>query len=261
MGSKSERVRRAVEVASTDGVGVLASRLGHRASRRLLRDPRFPPIGLEIGGRAVGVGTRKKYIHNGAFALLPSGSDVVVEAGVYHGKDTALFATLADSVVGFEPSPRNYKTAKHNLRRFDNVELRNAGLWDSRDSLEIQYGAESHDDGFLDPDSGTDPTQKSATVPVMTVEEVADGFGFDRIDFLKVEAEGAQPEILDGIGDVDVGTIVVNGGGVRDGEAIGEIVLEQLHGMGYSLAAMKKGHIMFFTSEPVEFEAFPDVPS
>jgi FkbM family methyltransferase len=193
------------------------------------------------------------------FNITPTASDTVIEAGVHRGRDTATLAKLAKQVIAFEPSPRNYKKAKDNLKSFDNVTLINEGLWNEPDDLEIQYGAAGGDDGFLEPDTGeaTDPV--SENIPVNTVENYVEELDIDRVDFLKIEAEGAEPEIIKGIGDLQIRNIAVNCGEERDGEPTGKEVMQLLHPLGYELLGMKRGHILFFTLDEVTHKAFRSV--
>jgi len=53
------------------------------------------------------------------------------------------------------------------------------------------------DSSFLGPH---DKGDKSVRVPVITVERVIERHRLEKIDFLKVEAEGFEPEILAGAG-------------------------------------------------------------
>ncbi|TYT60259.1 FkbM family methyltransferase [Natrialba swarupiae] len=222
---------------------------------RLLFEPHIPPIGsMYIGGQKIGLGYRDKWIND---MVTPDESDIVIEAGVYEGKDTAMYAKMAERVVGFEPSPRNYSKAKNNLKKFDNVDIYNNGLWYEKDTLQIKYGESGVDDGFLDPD--IDSGERGEKIPVNTIESYVGEFNIPRVDFLKVEAEGAEPEILEGLGQLRPQKIAVDAGEERGGEPTGSEVLKLLQPMGYSLVGMNKGKRLFFTRDPVDHEALKDI--
>lgn len=177
--------------------------------RALLFNPYTPWLSLNFGNRCLRLGLKDDYIYNFRNTLVsPTPSDTVVEAGVLDGRDTATYAKMASKVVAFEPSPRNYNIAKDNLARFDNVELINAGLWKEDDTMVINYGAQRGDDGFLTADAGSEDTEYE--IPVNTIEAFAEKLDLESVDFLKVEAEGAELEILKGIGDLDIKKIAVN---------------------------------------------------
>jgi FkbM family methyltransferase len=166
---------------------------------------------------------------------------------------------LAKQVFAFEPSPRNYKKAKDNLESFDNVTLINEGLWNEPDHLEIKYGVSGGDDGFLEPDNGEGPEPVSENIPVNTVENYVEELDIDEVNFLKIEAEGAEPEIIQGIGNLEIRNIAVNCGEERGGEPTGEEVMQLLQTLGYELVGMKRGHILFFTLDEVPHSAFRSV--
>ena len=218
-------------------------------------NPWIPPVGLLIGNRRVEVGYNSKYIFNdGRYKIMPNSNDIVMEAGVYKGEDTASLAKFSSHVIGFEPSPRNYKKAKKNLESFSNVELLNAGLWNSKDELEVSLGQEDYDDGFLEPDENSGEIGQS--VPVDTVENYVKELDIDTVDFLKIEAEGAEPEIIDGLGDIRPQNIAVNIDAERSSEPVGGEVMKRLQPLGYELVGIKWGHILFFTKDDVERSAF-----
>lgn len=198
---------------------------------------------------------KEKYIYNYSEPkVTPESSDTVVEAGVGGGSDTAMFAKLANEVIGFEPSPRQYSNAAKKLRVFDNITLLNKGLWNESDELDIKYGNSGGDDGFLEPDSGT--ARSDIQIPVDTLENYMQKLDIDEIDFLKVEGEGAEPEIIEGLGELRPKKIAVNADEEREGEPVGREVMELLQPMGYNLVGMKSGHILFFTLESTSHQAF-----
>lgn len=221
--------------------------------------PSFPMITIQSCKWKISTYDNKYVLDEGGFNITPTASDTVIEAGVHRGRDTATFAKLAKQVFAFEPSPRNYKKAKDNLKSFDNVTLINEGLWNEPDHLEIKYGAGGGDDGFLEPDTREGAEPVSENIPVNTVENYVEELDIDGVDFLKIEAEGAEPEIIKGIGNLQIRNIAVNCGEERDGEPTGEEVMQLLQPLGYELVGMKRGHILFFTLDGVSHSAFRSV--
>lgn len=203
--------------------------------------PSIPPIGP--------IGLRRNYIHNYVF---PHPEDTVVEVGAYHGKDTAMFAKLSNTVIAFEPSPRNYQAATRNLRRFENVKLVNKGLWSAPGHLDLQYGVDSTDDGFLTPDSGA--TGDRTQVEVNRLDKYMDDLRIYDIDFLKIEAEGAEPEVLEGIGALEVDKICINVGPERDGKSTAPEVSHYLREHGFRIVATDEvgGNVIYAISEKME---------
>jgi FkbM family methyltransferase len=242
--------RKALEKYKQSGMRQLLSNGVTYLTRPLLYHPYVPPISLRYKDVEFGIGYRSTYLHLSGPSfrgvdVVPQPSDIVVEAGVHEGRDTAMFAKMADYVIGFEPSPRNYAAAQNNLRRFSNVKLINEGLWNEESQLEVQYGEMTGDDGFLQTDSKK--VGEGGTVPVNTLEHYMNTLDIDNVDFLKVEAEGAEPEILEGMGDLRPKKIVVNGAAERDGEPTAPDVIAELKPLGYNLEGVTYGRNLFFT--------------
>lgn len=260
----TDLVKRAISIYQERGLGGLAEstinffdyKFG--LEKRLLFHPLVPPISLIYKIYSFDFGYRDTYIYNSKSInipkVAPEPSDTVVEAGVNIGRDTAMYAKLANQVVGFEPSPRNYLKAKKNLRRFKNVKLINEGLWNKSGELDIKYGEQGSEDGFLEPDDGT--VEEGGSVRVSTLEKYMDRSNIESIDFLKVEAEGAEPEIIEGMGDLSPEKIVVNADEERSGDPVGKDVTGLLQSQGYDLAGIKNGHILFFVLDSDGNHAF-----
>lgn len=221
----------------------------------LLFIPNFPPFSFNYKEKSFSFGYRDKYLYyDSEPKVMPEPSDTVIEAGVYKGRDTAMFAKLADNVIGFEPSPRNYQKAKNNLKRYNNIALLNEGLWNKKDELEIQYSSEDYDDGFLDLDS--ENTTSAENISANTLEEYVDRLNIDEVNFVKIEAEGAEPEIIEGMGEIRPEKIAVNADEERGGESTSKEVIDLLQSRGYNLVAASRGHILYFVLDEVPFYAF-----
>lgn len=250
-----ELLKKSVKALREGGFPLLKKRGTHYTRKSLLFTPDVPPLSFSYKTNTVSIGYSDKYIYTDTEPqVVPKPSDTVVEAGVYPGKQTATFAKMADRVFAFEPSPRNYAVAKENLRKFDNVQVINEGLWDEESELEIQYGKSGGDDGFLAPDK--ESREVGEHVPVNSLENYREQLDIGTVDFLKIEAEGAEPEIIEGIDSMDIENIVVNADEERDGEPVGREVMELLQPKGYNLVAIKDGHILFFTRNSVPHYAF-----
>lgn len=210
---------------------------------------------INVGTRHIQGGFSSKYLYvTGKPVIAPRDDDIVFEAGVMNGRDTASFAKYAKEVVAFEPSPRNYVIADNNLRRFSNVELVNQGLWYEKDELDVLLGDDRDDDGFLEPDRNSGVSSDS--IKVDTIDSFSETIELGQPNFVKVEAEGAELEVLRGLGELRPRDIVVNVGEERSGRPTGTEVMELLQPMGYELVIIKRGHILFFTQREVDHSGF-----
>jgi hypothetical protein len=80
------------------------------------------------------------------------------------------------------------------------------------------------------------------------IENFAEELSINKIDFLKVEAEGVEPEVLKSIGDLHVRKVVVNCSSERYGESPLCEVKNILREMGYVIEQVEN-HIVFAESQ------------
>lgn len=159
--------------------------------------------------------------------------DTVFEVGSYIGGSTIGVAEIATQVYAIEPSPRNFECLKHNVEELENVEVINTAAWNRTDTVEIRYGTAADDDSLLTPDKGD--LQKTSNVPADTIANIANEMGVNHIDFLKVEAEGVEPEVIEGASGIHIDKIAVDCGPERDGEPVTDEIKNQLLKRGYNI--------------------------
>lgn len=118
-----------------------------------------------------------------------SDGDVIIDCGANIG-DLKLYFDVNEIKVqyfAFEPSPEEFSCLEKNV--VDGV-LINKGLWHCEDILEFYVSSEQADSSFIKPPLYTE-TQK---VSVCKLDEYCSQLG--NIKLLKLEAEGAEPEVL-----------------------------------------------------------------
>ena len=92
--------------------------------------------------------------------------------------------------VGFEPSPIEFSCLKENVQPST---VHNIGLWNTDGELEFFVSSQGADSSLIEPLS----FDEKIKVPVKRLEFYVSS----KIKLLKLEAEGAEPEILEGLGD------------------------------------------------------------
>ena len=100
------------------------------------------------------------------------------------------FNNINVSYTAFEPSPVEYKHLKNNLNK---AQIFNIALWNKESEIEFFVSSSYGDSSLIEP---IDYTHK-IKIPCKRL----DSFITQRVKLLKLEAEGAEPEILEGIGD------------------------------------------------------------
>jgi FkbM family methyltransferase len=124
--------------------------------------------------------------------------DILVEAGANVGGFTTAAAQIVRAVYSFEPDPDTFARLTRNAAKHRNVGLFKAGLGNVDGELPFYPSHANADSSFLEP---RDKDDQCIRVPVTTLSTFMEKEGLVSIDFLKVEAEGTEPEILEGAGD------------------------------------------------------------
>jgi FkbM family methyltransferase len=120
----------------------------------------------------------------------------ILDLGSNVGYTVAHLAFLHPSarVVGVELDPRNYELAVQNTARFGpRVQLIHAAVW-TKDG-EITYTGDQDDAFRVTADA--DPVH-ARTAPAKRISTILDDCGIERVDYLKMDIEGAEAAILAG---------------------------------------------------------------
>lgn len=120
----------------------------------------------------------------------------VIDVGANIGLSTILLARMAARVIAYEPSPPNVAFLRRNLdlNGITNVEVRAAAASSEPGTLRFhvaQFGAGSHVVASGHVSGATIPT---VDVPAVRLDDEA----FPPIAFIKIDAEGHEPDVLAG---------------------------------------------------------------
>lgn len=159
--------------------------------------------------------------------------DIVFDVGAYIGITSVMAAQKAKKVYAIEPSPRALECLRRNTKDYNNIEVLPYAIWHESDSLDLNHGVSPADDSLINPDDGG--TGCKTTVQAYTVDDLASKVGVSCIDFMKVEAEGTEPEVLKGISDTEVSKISVAGNEERSGTSTYESVADILKQKKYTV--------------------------
>jgi FkbM family methyltransferase len=163
---------------------------------------------LVYGRNRPGFGGRGVYIFRDALEpelehleklLIPGGTfiDVGANTGIYTLKAGKYLSANGGTVIALEPFPDMLATLSHNVRAngLGNVRLRNlcagerthaAALWMNFDRP-ASFSIAKRDDGAT-----------SFSTLVVTLDELAEWEGLSRLDYLKIDVEGVEAQVLAG---------------------------------------------------------------
>jgi FkbM family methyltransferase len=133
-------------------------------------------------------------------------SHVVVDAGANLGTFTVPFAKAVGpygKVISFEPQPVIFDCLQNTvaLNKLENVQLHRACLGNAPGNVEIfepDYSQPANFSGVSFADEGPGDvqySQKKISAPVLTLDSVLQN---QRLDFLKIDVEGMELEVLQG---------------------------------------------------------------
>lgn len=142
-------------------------------------------------------------------------SDVIIDCGANSGDLTLELKKRAPKVryVGVEPNPEDFKVLKKNVY-LETSEYVNKALGERNAVLNFYVCTENADSSLVEPPSYTEIID----VEVVRLDNLCNELGIKKIKLLKLEAEGYEPEILNGAAGIlnFIEYVAVDGGYERD---------------------------------------------
>lgn len=134
---------------------------------------------------------------------------VVLDIGAHHGYYTLLASQkvgVTGTVIAFEPSPRERRWLKVHLRlnRAKNVAVEGCALGETEGAgrLFVVADTESGCNSLREPQVGEGEGTISVPVRIERLDEVLMRRKIDSVDFIKLDAEGAELSVLNGAVDL-----------------------------------------------------------
>ncbi len=182
--------------------------------------------------------------------LVPD-SGVVIEVGANVGEFTAAAATRGATVFAFEPDPNVLPALRLNTENLTNVRIIEAALGDGDGSIDFFLHTAEADSSTIEPDQWT----SKVTVPIMRLETFLEANDIKVVDFMKIEAEGAEPEVLKGCSGALklIKMVAVDCGPERYGQPTFEACEELLQAAGFRTWRREEGllSILFGQNETI----------
>lgn len=117
----------------------------------------------------------------------------ILDGGGNVGYASSLFAMVYPDaqIITVEPDKSNFATLKMNTHRFPNVHAVNAGLWDKQAHIALM--AQEGEWGYMFKEV---PGPVDGSVYGTTITHLMRRFNFPRLDFAKIDIEGAEARVL-----------------------------------------------------------------
>jgi FkbM family methyltransferase len=166
--------------------------------------------------------------------------DTVVDIGAFIGGFSITAGKLADTVISIEPSGKNAECLKRNAHNLalENLSVHEHAVYSKNSNLTLNLSSDSTDHSLI----STDSAQKSSvSIDALTIDAICDRAGIEHIDFLKIDAEGVEPEVLEGLNKASVENIAIDCSPERFGESTDDEVVPILHQMDFKTHIKQNG--------------------
>lgn len=164
--------------------------------------------------------------------------DVVVDVGAFVGAFSLYASDLASRVVAIEPGPDTYQCLATNVSHRDNVVTKHCAISDDPGESTLNLSNDPSDNSLIDVDS--EDAGRGEVVPVRTLDDVLSHLGVEKVDFLKADAEGLEPEMVRSIEKTPVSKFAIDCSAERYGEDTVDEVTEILESRGYECKGEKR---------------------
>lgn len=128
----------------------------------------------------------------------PQKGDIVIDVGAYIGYYTLRAAKAVGRsglVVSVEPDPRNFRILEKNVSYggLRNVKMLNCALSSYNGYADFQFAKQPHISQLT-----TGETERVVKVETKTMDRICEDAGIQKVDWLKVDVEGAAYDVLVG---------------------------------------------------------------
>lgn len=168
-------------------------------------------------------------------------ADVVIDIGANIGEFSRAVVGRASRLVAIDPDPNVWEALSRNLGGFSNATVLQRAMSDADSQVEFYVSTKNADSSLVQ------PAQYSETVSLnaMRLDTLIEELGIERVDFLKLEAEGWEPEILAGAKRTLGITrkIAVDAGPERQGQTTSDEVITMLRDAGFEVS--RRGDMVF----------------
>lgn len=125
----------------------------------------------------------------------PKEGEVVLDIGAYVGMFTVKAAKLVGKtgkVIAIEPSPENYELLARNCEGLDNVTLVKKAVMSWTGTGRLYYSKSAAANSLIT------RWKRHIGVETITLDSLIEELGLGKVDIIKVDAEGAELEVLTG---------------------------------------------------------------
>lgn len=177
-----------------------------------------------------------RYTRDG-FCTIKS-NDTVVDVGAFLGEFSIPASQKGAEVLAIEPDGQTYCCLKAQTKTHEKVTTSNALPAERKMETTFNTSSDPTESSLLTPDSSPYQAISRQALPL---DDILAEHDIDSVDYLKMDAEGAEPEVLRGLTKTPVECYAIDTGSERDGEMTTSEVVEILEGRGYKTVIERSG--------------------
>ncbi len=181
------------------------------------------------------------------FSALNPPPGPVLDVGAHVGEFALLALNRGRAVYAVEPDPDALACLRRNVAGRESVTVIDALVWNAEEELTFSLAASKADSSVFGPDAPEETTgavRRRAT----TLDRTAENHGIDGLAFLKCDAEGAEPEVLEGARDLlrRTARIAIDTGPERQGGRTSAACEALLRDAGFVVRTRERGRILTY---------------
>jgi len=172
---------------------------------------------------------------------------IVLDIGANTGDFALAIAPICGKVYCFEPDPKAFTSLSLNLTSAHNVEALRKGVW--KENERISFGLET---ARADSSVFSKATER-IEIEGITLESFIKERGIPRVALVKCDAEGAEPEVLEGVRSCSsiIDGFAFDTGGERSGKCTDKKCESLLRSFGYhAFTEIAGGRQMTYGTRP-----------
>lgn len=158
--------------------------------------------------------------------------DVVVDVGAFIGEFTLPAARRAKYVMAIEPDPQTFRCLSSQISNYGNILAVNELPYESHTELIFKSADDKSESSIINVDQGSYSEVKMAT---KTLDSILMEHSIPHVNYLKLDAEGAEPEVLRGLSEIPVDKLAIDVGEERKGASTQNEVTTILTSRGYEV--------------------------
>lgn len=148
--------------------------------------------------------------------------DIVIDIGAWPGHFIYSIMDTASKIIAIEPEPHNFKDLKQKFQACPNVIVIKKATWNCKRKVPLYIGKRSDAHSLISgvqAGNGVIVTKRKVMVEADTLGNVISSLQLERVDFVKMDIEGAELETLEGAKNVlrKIPKIVIASYHVREG--------------------------------------------